>query len=174
MTAEGKREYSFDLVVKGKSVAQFVGSYSHLRNRCVPIFGDFPPKHIFENYTTNESNVAQRAEELRQFFELRLNTQGRGKLDTMGSRQMQVSSSSSRSRSSGRSASPSGIRPRSEADGKTELSRTSTSDRLIQASPRAARKAVKAAEAASTEANAWLDRVKRALGIALKQGKETK
>lgn len=77
---DSKRVYNFALVVGGVQVHVVTGSYSQLRDRCSKVFlsGDFPSKHVFRDYTNNESNVAERAQELQKYLHLQLNTHDEG------------------------------------------------------------------------------------------------
>jgi len=157
-SAEGKKEYSFDLIVKGTPVARYSGSYSHLRKRCLPVFGDFPPKHIFEDFNTNDANVARRGEELRRFFELHLNAPSDGQLDTMGLRPPRKSTKKAKRPSS------------TPVEGAISTS-LQLSSRAPPSSP-IARKAKTATSVASSEANVWIKRVKMILGFTGSRNKE--
>lgn len=77
---DGRREYTFTLYVDTVPIHQFSDTYSVLRKRCKPILGHFPSRHLLQNYTTNEVNVAQRGQELRIFFQQLLNQQDEGRL----------------------------------------------------------------------------------------------
>mmetsp|Transcript_128954 Transcript_128954/g.223734 ORF Transcript_128954/g.223734 Transcript_128954/m.223734 type:complete len:426 (+) Transcript_128954:66-1343(+) len=78
--SDGKREYNFALAIEGAVVHQFAACFSDLRASCKPIFGEFPSRHVFQDFNTNEANVATRAEELRSFFQRHLNQDDEGRM----------------------------------------------------------------------------------------------
>merc|ERR1719181_589020 len=47
VVAEGKRQYTFTLAVGSTPVHQFSARFSDLRQRCHPLFGEFPSRHPF-------------------------------------------------------------------------------------------------------------------------------
>lgn len=75
-----KREYSFQLIIGGAVVHQFQGTFSDLRTRFNSLLEEFPSRHVMQNFKTNEANVARRAEELRIYFEQKLNQRDEGRI----------------------------------------------------------------------------------------------
>lgn len=164
VAADCHREYQFDLLVRGEKVSHISGRYSRLRSRCLPVFGEFPSRHVFENFKANEKNVARRGKEIQAFFEKHLNDPKAGKLDTMFRPEQQSQPAARRGRSKSPCIAKEVRRPSKESRAATrERSSSPTFDEIaVKAVDRAressplARMAVDVATATANEANALI------------------
>lgn len=73
-----RRQYTFVFKVGDSAIFEFTASFEVMRRHFKPIWPDFPSKHIFQDYTWNESNAEFRGDELECYFEKNLNLRSKG------------------------------------------------------------------------------------------------
>lgn len=86
VSGKAKQRYRCELSIKGRAVQTVSGRFSELKSRFAKFMAldginlAFPSRHMLNNFTTKESNVHQRAEELSSFLRLVLNQPDEGRL----------------------------------------------------------------------------------------------